>query len=442
VAVGAAAGCLWAGSAAQAQAVMWSVPTPLLGSVGQPVVYAVGLSSRGEAVAAWIDNSGSVFASVAPPGGGFNRPQRLARLGTGASLGPSRLLSVNARGDAIVVWAVQYGRRVGLYASYRPAGGVFGVPERIAGNGLGSDFGLDSRGNATFVWVSRRDGRGPRSVKVVERAAGGRLFAAQRLQTAIGSAASSVAVNQRGDAVIAWVNGSLTGGRAWCATRRAGHRFGRPVVLGPATGIADPSVGIDDRGRGLIAWYGPYKRARPFPSGAVRVATVQVGKLKLRSLQRLPARGSERLVEVGPSVRVDPGGDAIVAWDVYGKSPNAQGTIVVARATAGRRLNISTTQGTDQPRQPVGAAIGSGGEAIVAWNNNGRPNQALITSGANVPFDATQPISSPTRDSGRPAVALDSDGQAITLWWDLGPRRERGVGTGSTPLLYTMAKLR
>jgi hypothetical protein len=175
--------------------------------MGQPVVYAVGLSSRGEAVAAWLDESVhtgavKVLASVARVGRRFGRPRLLASLGIRGLLGPSRLVSVDARGDAIVVWGVGYGKRAGLYASYRPADGLFGAPQRIAPNGLGADFGLDASGNATFVWGRSLGDRGARTVEVVKRTAWGRLIDAQRLQTGQTLVLSSIAVDGRGDAVV------------------------------------------------------------------------------------------------------------------------------------------------------------------------------------------------------------------------------------------------
>src|SRR6478672_1377669 len=166
---------------------------------------------------------------------------------------PGRMIAVNRRGDAIVVWTVANAtKRSGLYAAYRPAGRSFGAPERISGNGVGADFALDARGDATFVWQRLPARRGPSTLEVVERAPNGRLRRAQALQTGIGETTPSVAVNSRDDAIVTWVSGSLPTASVWCATRRHGHVFSPPTAVTAATGAASPSVGLDDAGRALI----------------------------------------------------------------------------------------------------------------------------------------------------------------------------------------------
>jgi hypothetical protein len=213
-------------------------------------------------------------------------------------------------------------------------------------------------------------------------------------------------------------------------------------MLGRAAGITTPSVGIDDQGRALIAWYGPYKRdGKYFSRAALSSARVRVGSTSADSLQRLPATGSERLVESGPSVRVNARGNAIVVWEVYGKWLASPGKVEVARATTRQaRLTVSNTASTENPDQSTAAAIGPSGDAIVAWSNQVRPTQAVTTPSTHAPFGAAQPISSRKRESATPSVAIDAHGHAIALWWDLGSRARMGLGY--TPLLSTEAKLR
>src|SRR5439155_1270535 len=80
-----------------------------------------------------------------------------------------------------------------------------------------------ARGDATFGW-QRLGGRrrGPATLEVVERAPNGRLRRVQALQTSVGEMTLAVAVNGRDDAIVAWVSGSLSQARVWCATRRHG----------------------------------------------------------------------------------------------------------------------------------------------------------------------------------------------------------------------------
>jgi hypothetical protein len=180
-----------------------------------------------------------------------------------------------------------------------------------------------------------------------------------------------------------------------------------------------------------------------FPVTAVVAARVRVGSSRIDSLQRLPGHRSQPLDSTGPIMRVDRRGDAIVAWDADGSSSsNLDGKIEVPRAAVGRGLKVERVLHTDQSDQRVGVAIGRAGEAIVAWNNDGLPNQAVVAPGANAPLGPSQAISSRRRRSAEPAVAIDTRGDAIAVWWDLGARDHNGAGPAQTPLFYTVTKLR
>lgn len=433
--------CICSGRTAGAKRRGWSAPRAIVANAPYANDYAVGMSAKGQAIAAWTDLSG-VHVSVARPGHGFSPPQRLARL---ASPIPGRMVAVNRRGDAIVVWTVANAtRRSGLYAAYRPAGSSFGKPERISGNGVGADFALDARGDATFVWqrlAGRR--RGPATLEVVERAPNGRLGRVQALQTSVGEMTPAVAVNSRDDAIVAWVSGSLSRARVWCATRRHGGRFGPPVAVTPATGATSASVGLDDAGQALIAWDGTYTgAAEGFPYATVDTATVRVGSLTPSASRELDGISAGGLVESGPTVRMNSSGQALVTWEHGSRSVLAPTWIKVARTAVGHPPRVVATLRTSEPDQNISSAIGSRGEAVIAWTNLGSPDKAAVAAGARSQFAPPKTISPRRRGAGTPEVAIDQRGEAIAMWPDLGPATPNTPGPTREPLLYATAALR
>jgi hypothetical protein len=428
-----------AGGDAGARSSAWSAPAAIVPNVSEAFDYAVGMSARGDAVAAWIDSRG-VHVSTAAAGHPFGAPQRLAALAR-PILG--RLLVVDRRGDAMVAWTVANApSSSGLYASYRPAGGSFEAPQRISHAGVRADFGLDASGDATFVWEQFRGNRRPATVNVVERMAGGTVRRVQALETSISGGSPSVAVNTRDDAVIAWVSGSRPDAAVHCATRRRGHRFGPPFALSPAAGAENTSVGIDDSGRAFVAWDGPYTGAAVgFPYATVNTATVEVGARAGGQVQLLDVAHAGNLVESGPDVRMDSRGDVLMVWERYGNSPSGPARIEVARGRVGRDLKVTATLPSDLATQSVASAIGPGGDAVIAWSNLSRPDEATVTPVAGPALSAVAAISPQGRDADVPAVALDSRGDAIALWWDMGPSKPGTSGSDRMPLLYATAKL-
>jgi hypothetical protein len=429
-----------AAGTASANRVVWSAPGVIVAAAAEAFDYAVGMCARGEAIAAWKDFAG-VHVSVAAPRAGFAASQRLARL---ASPIPGRMLAVDARGDAIVAWTIANAtRRSGLYAAYRPAGGSFGAAQRIAGNGVGADFDMDARGTATFAWLRTPRGRGPATLEVITRAPNGRLGDAQALQTALGVGLPSVAVNGRGDAIVTWVSGSFPGDRVWYAARRHGDRFGPAMALTPATGAANPRVGLDAHGRGLIAWAGPFTGASEgFPYAAVNTAMVRVGSATPSAARALSDPSDGGLGDFGPTVRMSQSGSALVVWEQIGSSPTAQTRIEVARSTASQPPRVSATFLTDEPEQDISSAIGPNGQAVVAWTNLSRPDQAATSPDHTAPFTAPATISAHGRNAGAPDVAVDGHGDAIAAWLDLGPSHPKTRSAPRTPLLFATTTLR
>jgi hypothetical protein len=146
---------------------------------------------------------------------------------------------------------------------------------------------------------------------------------------------------------------------------------------------------------------------------------------------------SPRLGQLGdppPELEVDPRGDAIIPWESDTRDATSV-KVEVARRRAGQPFAAPLTVETTYPGGSVNSAIGSTGEAIVAWDSLTTPDEAVIARGATGPFGPAAVVD-PARDyAAAPVVAIDSRGHAIAIWQDLGPANQTN-SIPSTPLLF------
>lgn len=407
-------------SASGLAASRWSTPRVLAANAGR-AVRAVGVDvGSSHAVVAWASDRG-VFAAVAGVNGRFGVPQRLSRVGVGNDT--AQVLAADARGDAIVLWQRPYhddpyhGLAGSLFAAHRRAGERFGAARRLARNALSGLVALDRRGNAVIAW-DQLSGRGDRStIDVVDRHADGRygpidVIARGRVTL------SGLAVDPAGQVVVVWASGAFPDTGVQAATRQPGGQFGAPVTIAPATpgALAGP-VGIDDAGEAVIAWDGPYDGS---PTGDpyrhVQVTPLTVGATSPGASQTLlaPALGQ---IDSLPQINVDGAGDALVAWQANTRDRRSD-KLVVARSARGLPFADPITIGASCFGCNFDSAIGPHGQAIIAWDSLTAPVRAAIAMGPATPFG---PAASLTRksDSAAPAVAIGSGGHAIGIWWEL-----------------------
>ncbi len=93
---------------------------------------------------------------------------------------------------------------------------------------------------------------------------------------------------------------------------------------------------------------------------------------------------------------------------------------------------------TGDPDEVPASAVGAGGAAIVAWDDESGlvPDMATVAPKANTPFGRAQPISSPADDSGAPVVASDGRGDVAALWQDLGSSAASNSALTPSPLEF------
>jgi hypothetical protein len=276
-------------------------------------------------------------------------------------------------------------------------GAMYGSPTVAAG----------ARGDAVAAWVRRGVGAPPGAgrLQLATRAAGDRW---DRPRTLSGPGASlpRVALNERGDAAVAWVNGHLI----LAAVRRGAAGDWRRGRIGETGApVEQLLVSLDQRGRPALAWV--ERRTGGFQ---VRLATGGPAGTPW-SVRR--ARLSTPAPEP-PALALSPGRGALAAWVDDGR-------VWAARTVAGafeRPVELS-----DPDAGLPGVALGGSGSALVSWS-------VRLPGGTPVLLAAGRPARAPRWGAaedvgigGTPVVAMNEGGDAVVAWGVGEPGREQAV---------------
>jgi hypothetical protein len=225
----------------------------------QPVV---GVDDDGDAVAAWVRNTGGhkvIEANSRPRTGGFGDPQTSAEQLSNPILDADHpALAIAPNGTAVVLWN-QLGPQNDIRYNERTPGNVWLMDPKIASQPGTTAFGpavaMDGAGNAVAVWNASR-GAGL-FVQAALRFAGGAFGGAYRDLTTVGAFQLDVASNRAGDSIITFNDsmGDLIG-----SVRRP--RNGEFSGVIPAerqatdsTQMINGAVGIDDQGNATGLWF-------------------------------------------------------------------------------------------------------------------------------------------------------------------------------------------
>jgi hypothetical protein len=203
-------------------------------------------------------------------------------------------------------------------------------------------------------------------------------------------------------------------------------------------GSAWTRVGLDDAGRARVVWAGPYDGAGAgTPFSHIEAASLRIGAREPGAVQQVLTPRLGQLGDLGPLLKVDPRGDAIVVWQNLTRDGSTE-KIVAARSRPGRPFAPPQTMGTSYPGGGFDAAIAPNGAVIVSWDSLTRPSNAVIAPAPSSPFGPARAVAPAQEYSAAPAVTIDAHKHAIVAWWDLGPT-DRSKTTTGTPLLYATA---
>jgi hypothetical protein len=292
------------------------------------------------------------------------------------------------------------------------------------------DLALDADGDAVAAW-ERFDGANVR-IEVRARSKAGVLRSVQTLSIAGQDADSPrVAVDATGDALVVWSRPDGTGPfggdgcvRIQARTRSAGGVLGPVLTLSPPGQNAfEFDVAVDADGDAVAIWN------RSDGSSASCCRRIQARSLSaggaLGPVQVLTASGQHA---DSPRVAVDADGDAVAVWTrsdgvgvrVYARGRSAGGALGPVQIISQRNSDHPLASGL-APQVAIDAA----GDAVIVWQRNdgtgpcgipGCPKiEARARSAAGV-LTSVQILTNTTRGGSSPQVAMDADGDALTVW--------------------------
>ena len=165
----------------------------------------VGVGARGDVIAAWIDSDKVLWARDRPPGGPLGPPEKVT---DGASYFVESLpVALDAAGGAVIAYGLESGAG-GLHVRMRDAAGAWLPDQALGGRDIfAPTLALSDNGTAVLTWrQGSPKGLNATQIALSTRPPGG-VFGPARVVAGIqhNAAEPVVAANDRGDAVVAWI---------------------------------------------------------------------------------------------------------------------------------------------------------------------------------------------------------------------------------------------
>jgi hypothetical protein len=234
----------------------------------------------------------------------------------------------------------------------------------------------------------------------------------------------AVGLDANGDAFVTWTSYGQDGSGYGIYGQRfdaAGNKIGAEIPVNTFTTDwqSRPSVAVDADGDAFVVWhsanqdgdsYGIY--GQRFNASGAKVG----GEIRINTY----TTNSQRF----PSVAVDANGDAFVTWTSYGQDGSGNGIygqrFDPSGIKVGGEFQINTFTNDQQDNASV--AIDSVGDALVTWESLGQDGsgpgifgQRFNASGAKVGSEF-QVNTYATNNQRFPTVAMDADGDTVTIW--------------------------
>ncbi len=270
--------------------------------------------------------------------------------------------AMGSNGDVAATWVGFVAGKLTVQVATRPPSGSFSAPLDLSPPGnessSASQVAEDAAGEATVVWNASVE----KSNYIMEAAtvAGGVPSAPAKLSAPGQNAVSpTVAVDERGDAIVAWTRSNGADEIVQASYRTAGGTFGAPVNISAAGGNAImPRVAIDAAGNATVVWE-RYNGANEVVEEATR--SVVTGSFAPKVALSNPAEGA-----IQPSVAVNTEGDTAVTWVRLGTSNVTQATVRPAGGKFSEPASLSVSDAGCNASHPQ-VALDGRGDPTVVW---------------------------------------------------------------------------
>ncbi len=387
----------------------------------------VAMDARGDTLLVWVQHNGEnslIEAAWRPAGGAFSTPTTLSPLGASVS---SPVVAMDPEGDATVAWISAFSVEI----TGRSASGLFTTPatafpfDNFVFNPV---VAMDSKGDATVAWTWNNGGFD--TTEVTSQSAGGTFSSPTAVSSfSFGSATTpAIAMDPQGDATVAWSQNEPIKkiSLIQMATQLASTDFG------PETGFSlsasYPTVAMDSHGDTTVVWAG-YDAEHTANTIEASTRTALTREFETPAILSSTPSSGEETSKIQPKVAMDAMGDTTVGWA-------STGGIKIDKRPAGGSFSkpielLSNPLVTES--FPI-VAMDDRGDGTVVWAQTGIDegssfllastesaggtfgSPAFISQGSGLltPEDLSPPIS----------LAMDSHGDAVTVWMSSGSERD------------------
>ena len=396
----------------------WGEPVLIeIRNAGDAVLPQVALDPNGNAVAVWQQADGTrnnIWANRFTPAAGWGAAEPIETDDAGTAFGPQ--VALDPDGNAVAVWEQQDGTRRNIWANrFTPATG-WGVAELIetdnAGGAAAPQVALDPNGNAVAVWEQLDGTRYNIWANRFTPTAG--WGAAERIETDNAGSAfdAQVAVDPSGNAVAVWYQDDGTRDNIWANrfTPTAGWGAAEPIETDNAGRASSPQVALDSNGNAVAVWQ-QWDGTR-FNIWANRF-TPTAGWGAAEPIETDNA-GDARF----PQVALDANGNAVTVWtQSNGTRSNIWANRFTLAAGWGAAELIETDNAGNASSPQV--AVDPNGNAVTVWyqvdgtRTDIWANRFTPTAG----WGAADRIETDNAGNAvRAQVALDPNGNAVAVW--------------------------
>lgn len=318
-------------------------------------------------------------------------------------------VALDEDGDAVVVWLRSNGTNVLVQARARSKTGTFSSIATLSAPGQDAQapvVAIDDDGDAIVAWY-RSDGSNSR-VEARYRSAAGVWGPTVRLSAAGRNAYSpQVAMSDGGAGIAVWYRFDGSDNRVQFRHRPIGGPWGPITFVSPANLNAEkPAVDMDQDGDAMIVWEQQDASSLQRINARARSKTGVLGSIAVLS----DVTGSD------PHVAMSPGGRPTAVWErATGPSPHVEASVRGATGwSAAKRL--SDTPG---PASAPRVAAGVGPRASAVWRRQDADGHSRVETRPwlSGTWRAFTTLSSDDADAAEHDVALEeAGGETIVVW--------------------------
>jgi hypothetical protein len=398
----------------------------LIQSDGTKSAYSpqIAFDSNGNAIAVWHQSDGTrsnIWADRYEVGSGWGNAELIENDDAGGAYLPQ--IAFDATGNAIAVWHQSDGTSSSIRANRYVAGSGWGSAEiiRSYGGGLGEahspQIAMDPNGNAIAVWSELDVGYLHDDIWAKRYVAGSGWGSAEPIEDddAGGAYGAHVAVDANGNAIAVWSQHDGTRYNVWSNHYRVGSGWGSAELIesdnaGDAGGDPPPQIAMDANGDAIAVW-SQHDGTR---------WNIWANRYRAGS-----GWGSAELIESddagdagGPQVAMDADGNTIAVWT---QSDGTRWNIWTNRYGVGSGWGSAELIESDdaQSASEPDVVVDTRGNAIAVWRQSDgtRTNIRANRYVAGSSWGSAGLIESEgAGDASSPRIAVDANGNAITVW--------------------------